>query len=47
MLVHGEFLVGLVVDAEDSDAVVLEFDFGDGGIDRDGVLGASRGRDDG
>jgi len=47
MLVHGEFLVGLIVDAEDSDAVVLEFDLGDGGVDGDGVLGGSGGSDEG
>ncbi len=41
MLVHGQFLVRTVVDVEDADAVVLEFDFGDGGIDGNGVLGVS------
>jgi len=32
-----------VVDVEDADAVVLEFDFGDGGVDGNGVLGVSGG----
>jgi hypothetical protein len=39
VLVHGKFLVWFIVDAEDSDAIVLEFDFGDGGVDGGGVLG--------
>jgi len=43
MLVHGQFLVRTVVDVEDADAVVLEFDFGDGGVDGNGVLGVSGG----
>jgi hypothetical protein len=40
VFVHCQFLVRTVMDAEDADAVVFEFDFGNGGIDGDGVLGA-------
>lgn len=46
VLVHGQFLVGTVMDAKDADAVVFEFDFRDGGIDGDGVLRPSGRGDD-
>jgi len=39
--VQGEFLMGFVVNAKDAYPIVLELDFGDGGVDGDGILGVS------